>query len=381
MMKTRPRLQALRHAQPTVPPQAISAPTLDLIPQPGVLGVFLGGYGQRVARALHTIEAEQGYATPKVVLDNDVISRQMASLADGSPCSLPESSCLGLTDDTPRRTRIMRDAPLQAYFQESGLLRSVPVSFNDARAGHGGGAWPINSAIDFTLHSIVIAGKLDGALQRAVAPSQAPAEGTLHRLRSLRETVRELPLFIVVIAGGTGSFGTGVSPLIPYLLRERAEELGLPRPELWLLLAGPNAFRDYTSRWQRNYSATIRAIEHLDRHGLDVPLADGARLTRGEPAYDNVWLLDEPRQRTKPTDQEADAFAWRGALTAQLLLQGSVRDAYLGHAANEGEERPGHFGTAAVGLGGADRAALTVGLADALALAQGQMLATMLQPA
>jgi Mrp family chromosome partitioning ATPase len=72
---------------------------------------------------------------------------------------------------------------------------------------------------------------------------------------------------------------------------------------------------------------------------------------------------------------------WRGALTAQLLLQGSVRDAYLGHAANEGEERPGHFGTAAVGLGGADRAALTVGLADALALAQGQMLATMLQPA
>ena len=105
--------------------------------------------------------------------------------------------------------------------------------------------------------------------------------------------VRELPLFILVIAGGTGSFGTGVSPLIPYLLRERAEALLLPRPELWLLLAGPNAFRGYTSRWQRNYSSTVRAIEHLDRHGLDLPLADGTRLTRGEPAYDKVWLIDD----------------------------------------------------------------------------------------
>ena len=82
--------------------------------------------------------------------------------------------------------------------------------------------------------------------------------------------------------------------LLPHVLRHVLEELGIGNYELWGVLLGPKVFSGLTADTQFNSQALLHALEHQARFGQRREYINGLRIDRDVPAYDRVFLLDDP---------------------------------------------------------------------------------------
>ncbi len=370
----------LTRYQPAGPAPLASPPVAAPAQSDTLLG-GLGTFGTLTAFRTAALCVAQGTLPPLFSLDNAAGLPSAVPLPDGRRLEFPLTPQAHLYLHSPdRRTQLGEYSLLTARY--APLLRGLSVAGTYRQGGYGGGAVPLLSLIDVDLHIAAIRTHVRRALQAAARPPAA-AGGVLGALADRASQPRH-PLFVLLTAGVSGSCGAALAQIAGYLIRQEAGRLGLPRPTVWLLLAGPQAFQGLTPRTLVNCGATLEGLQHLARHGIDRLGIDGQAIREAAPPYDYVWLLDDPQlpgDGNRVTDAELAQFSWRVAAAARLLLQPSIRAAYLDHVANrEGEqtvEWP-QFGTLQLGLGGFDPALLTAQVAAELACRRADALATVL---
>lgn len=341
---------------------------------PGTLLVGLGTFGTwTVARMVALQMLGKGATLPAVMtIDNGASQFPPITLPDGTRFEYPYLPDLHLhldssKDGEDRRSQIGKHKALvNRYEGPNGLLRghSVAATGPNGWGGNGGNSIPQLSLVDIDLLPREVRRHIRRALERAM--QQREEVGLLDGLANqFEQQVGELT--IVVIAGGSGSCGAALCQLISYMIRQEAADMGLPRPTIWLLLAGPRAFQGLTKRTERNWGATVESLRYLAQHGAQGrEFIDGRTITEKAQAYDKTLLIDDPRlpgDGKKVSDLETELFSYRVAATARALLQPQIRNAYADHFANpdgDGEAEtdwPG-FGTVQLSIGGFQRSVL-----------------------
>ena len=358
-----------------------AAPPLTAPLQSDTLLGGLGTFGTLTAFRTAGLCVAHGALPPLFSVDNAAGLPSALPLPDGRHLEFPLTAQAHLyLQSVDRRTQLGEYPLLTARY--APLLRGLSVAGTYRQGGFGGGAVPLMSLIDVDLHIAALRSHLRRALQAAARPV-TPTAGVLGALAD-RDNQTRRPLFVLLVAGISGSCGAALAQVQGYLIRQEAARLGLPRPTVWLLLAGPQAFQGLTPRTLVNCGATLEGLQHLARHGIDRAGIDGQVIREAAPPYDYVWLLDDPQlpgDGNRVTDAELEQFSWRVAAAARLLLQPSIRAAYLDHVANrEGEqtvEWP-QFGTLQLGLGGFDPTLLTAQVQTELACRRADALAAVL---
>jgi hypothetical protein len=366
-------------------PVAVAPPVAP--PQADVLLIGAGTFGTHAATQTAALGALAGSLPAVCTVDNAAGTPGPIELPSGQQVTfpvLPDSHLHLWTED--RRTQLRRHALLAARYEGTadrpGLLEGLTGAGTYGQGGHGGSAQPLLSLIDMDLLIGSLRTHLRRAIQQAFQATKS-AKGSLGTLLD-HETPKGRAPFVLVLAGGSGSCGAALAQFLGYIVRQETQRVGLTRPTVWLLLAGPRAFHGLTGRTLINYGAPLQALQHLAQHGVDRPGIDGQTLREAAPPYDRVLLIDDaqlPSDGRCVSEGELTAFSWRVATAARALLHPAIRAAYLDHVANADPEAAGAwpgFGTIQNGLGGFEPALLRRQLEGELAQQRAATLARIL---
>lgn len=343
-----PELQA-----PATQQSATAVMPGDLTPLLDELTIYLGGTGQEVALAQYPRHLSRKQLPAMIGIDNASISHIEVILAGGTRLPFPSQNWLRLEADGDRMARLRDEPELLRWFRDTGLLASVSAARLSDRIGNGGGGEPVAGLIDYLLHIEKIRRHVRAGLQAAKRPRTTRRRG-LARILDVQENTKSV---VFVVAGMDGTSGNSGAQIIPYIVREQATLLGHPVPWVYLIACGPNSHRGLVEHWQANYAAGLAALRHSTRHGIDIPVAGGGRLTAiGQSPYDTVFLVDDSTRVETANQESVRVFAHRVAVILDALLDDAVRNQYLDHvAAREPHPEWGRFVTATAGVTGADR--------------------------
>lgn len=364
---------------------------------PNVLILTLGGHGQMVAAELMQQCVLTGDYLPIWGLDNDAIVSRQIKTADGRDVRFPLEQFHVIADTEPRRTILNRSVVQRRRYLDSGLLSSLPVDFDNAMAGAGGGGHAVNSAIDVEQHIADVCRHLRKAILVAIGSVNRDDGDALGRSLDRIAGKEMQPLFIIMTGSLTGSFGAGAAWLMPFIVRDVVKSLGrthgvsIPRPVIWGAFSGPYAFNGIAPRARLSYGTAFRAIEHVALNGLPdgYEFPDGSMLEPdGLPGFNRLFLIDEAFRATAEGDagktDEAGliAFSRRVALTVRLLAAPETREAFLSHVANVHGDMNSAFPnltTVALGAGGVPIEELSRLIETDVAIAHADALLTMLR--
>lgn len=327
-------------------PQAVSlAPVTTGPPErPDVLAVSAGNGAEAIAQRIRALAMQDGNSIAAVGINNDGLAPRPIAvrLLDGTLLTLEFSERFVMRGDNPR-DRLDDYAVLQCRYRRN--LRGVPVLETYNRAGYGGHGHPVISALDIDLHVHRIIPFLRQHVRRVRrGGGSTPSGSDMQRLldeRRHQAALRDQPLRIAVIGGGSGSMGNAGHQLLPYLLRHVLREMGIADYELWGFILGPQAFSGLTPYVNHNYRALLEAMQFLAQHGHHRDYIDGLRLSIAAPPYDRLFLFDDPGLpgvAQQVSEAELEAFLNRTALAIYLLLgRGTIWSTIASHAANPRE--------------------------------------------
>ena len=330
-------LERYRETRPTpAAPETTGPPE-----RPDLLLLAGGNSGESVALRVQALAARDGTSIAAAGLNNDGLPPRPLSLRlpDGSETTLELTERFLMRGENPR-DRLDEYPVLRRRYER--LFRGVPVLETYNRAGYGGHGHPAISALDIDLHVHRIIPFLRRAIRRVRRGMQAGSGGSdMQRLleeQRQQAQLRDQPLRIGVIGGGSGSMGNAGHQLLPYLLRHLLREMGIEDYELWGFILGPQAFSGLTPYVLHNYRALLDAMQFLARHGQQRDFIDGLSLSIAAPPYDRLFLFDDPSlpgESQQVSERELEAFLNRTALAIYLLMaRGTVWSTIASHTAN-----------------------------------------------
>lgn len=301
------------------------------------VGVIACGGAKQVAAYLYALGVWHKMRIPVLAIDNDHRLPEPVRLPDGRLVQIPQRAMVYLGEDYSRNQ--IADYPLLVDRYEGtagrpGLLRGISVYESYPEAGHGGGGYPVISAMDIDLSIVELRRAIRTWLRTFALPRAAMVAeeqdfwGDLPPVPPDDGAPRRCTL--LYLGGGCGSPGPAGHRLVPYIVRQELRDLSgiagqaLPEPYQVGVVTGPSLYEGFHDRAGANWLATVTELDDLTQHGLDWSFIDGSSVHEAAPPYARIILADGEREGPRATEEEVTRFHAQLAKTLFVALTSDV---------------------------------------------------------